>query len=125
MRLRPMRSPGLQVLQPTKRRRHIFGRGRVLWRRSPRSAPRSWFAPRGPRANRPSRRRFSPTRLAAHRKSLGLSAAAYAQLVGVSALTIYKWEAGATRPRPAQLEAIATVRSLGKREAAARLAQAG
>lgn len=69
------------------------------------------------------RRRFSPERLAAHRAKLELSAKDYARLVGVSALSIYHWESGKTRPRPAQLEALAQVRSLGKREAAAKLAQ--
>jgi DNA-binding transcriptional regulator YiaG len=66
-------------------------------------------------------RRFSAKRLAAQRQKLGLSAADFAKLIGVSALTIYKWESGKTRPRDKQIEAIATVRSLGKREAAQRL----
>lgn len=65
--------------------------------------------------------RFSPTRFAAQRKKLGLSAADFANLLGVSSLSVYKWEAGKTRPRRAQLEAIAAARGLGKREAAARL----
>lgn len=65
--------------------------------------------------------RFSPTRLATQRKNLGLSAADFARLLGVSSLSVYKWESGKTRPRRAQLEAIAAVRGLGKREAAARL----
>lgn len=68
--------------------------------------------------------RFSPQRLAAHRAKLGLSARDYATLVGVSALSIYKWESGSTRPRAAQLLAIAEVRKLGAREAHARLAEA-
>lgn len=66
--------------------------------------------------------RFSPQRLAAHRAKLGLSAKDYASLVGVSALSIYKWESGNTRPRTTQLPAIAAVRKLGLREAQARLA---
>ncbi|WP_162594420.1 helix-turn-helix domain-containing protein [Variovorax sp. PBL-E5] len=68
--------------------------------------------------------RFSPQRLAAHRAKLDLSAKDYATLVGVSALSIYKWESGSTRPRAAQLPAIAEVRKLGAREAHARLAGA-
>ena len=68
-----------------------------------------------------TRRRFSPARLAAHRQKLGLSAAEYGQLVGVSGQSIYKWEQGGARPRAAQLESLAKVRSLGKREARARL----
>src|SRR4051812_48896582 len=36
--------------------------------------------------------RFSPTRLASQRKKLGLSAASFAKLLGVSGLSVYKWE---------------------------------
>lgn len=66
-------------------------------------------------------RRFSAGRLAAHRSKLGLSAAAYGKLVGVSGQTIYHWEQGKARPRAAQLESLASVRSLGKREVADQL----
>ena len=66
------------------------------------------------------RLRFSPARLAAHRKKLEFSAAQYAQLVGVSTLTIYNWERGG-RPRDARLKALAAVRGLGKRAALARI----
>lgn len=69
-----------------------------------------------------TKRRFSATRLAAHRAKLGLSAASYGQLVGVSGQTIYHWEHGKARPRTAQLESLASVRDLGTREAAERLA---
>jgi len=65
--------------------------------------------------------RFSPTWLRAHRAKLGLSAADYARLVGVSGLTIYNWEKGQNKPRAAQLEKLAEVRGLGKREAIARI----
>lgn len=67
------------------------------------------------------RRRFSAARLAAHRQKLGLSAAEYGKLAGVSGQSIYKWEQGGTRPRTAQIESLAKVRALGKREARARL----
>lgn len=67
--------------------------------------------------------RFSPQRLAAQREKLGLSAAAMGALLGVSAQSVYHWESGKTRPRPAQLAAIAELRKIGKREAKARLAQ--
>ncbi|QFZ83264.1 helix-turn-helix domain-containing protein [Variovorax paradoxus] len=67
------------------------------------------------------KRRFSANRLAAHRAKLGLSAAIYGQLVGVSGQTIYHWEQGKARPRAAQLERLATVRELGAREIAERL----
>lgn len=69
-------------------------------------------------------RRFSPARLAAQRRKLGLSAADFAALLGVSGQSVYKWEHGEARPRARQLEAIASLRTIGKREAAARLAKA-
>ena len=68
-------------------------------------------------------RRFSATRLAAQRRKLGLSAADFAALIGVSGQSVYKWEHGEARPRARQLEAIAALRGIGKREAATRLAQ--
>ena len=66
-------------------------------------------------------RRFSAARLAAQRQKLGLSAADFATLLGVSGQSVYKWEHGESRPRARQLEAIAAVRGIGKREAQARL----
>jgi transcriptional regulator with XRE-family HTH domain len=68
--------------------------------------------------------RFSAKSLAAQRKRLGLSAAALARLLGVSALSVYKWESGNTRPRAKQIQAIAALRGMGKREAAQRLESA-
>ncbi len=65
--------------------------------------------------------RYSAKSLAAQRRRLGLSAAALARLLGVSALSVYKWESGNTRPRAKQIEAIAALRGMGKREAAQRL----
>src|SRR6478735_816222 len=62
--------------------------------------------------------RFSAKGLATQRKRLGLSAASVAKILGVSALSVYKWESGKTRPRARQIEAIATLRGMGKREAA-------
>ena len=69
--------------------------------------------------------RFSPTRLAGQRQKLGLSVANMAKLLGVSSVSLYKWESGQSRPRRAQLEAIAAVRGIGKREAMERLAMLG
>jgi len=68
--------------------------------------------------------RFSAKGLAAQRRRLGLSAANVAKILGVSALSVYKWESGKTRPRARQLEAIAQLRRMGKREAMAKLAAA-
>jgi DNA-binding transcriptional regulator YiaG len=66
--------------------------------------------------------RFRVGGFKAHRERLGLSAADYAKLIGVSALSVYKWEGGQARPRAKYLPAIAAVRKMGKREATARLA---
>ena len=65
--------------------------------------------------------RFSARSVKAQRAKTGLSAADYALLVGVSALTIYNWEHGKSRPRKEQLAAFASLRGIGKREAARRL----
>lgn len=65
--------------------------------------------------------RFRADGLKSHRAKLGISAAEYGKLVGVSALTIYHWESGKSRPRKAQIPKIVAVRGLGKREAMARL----
>jgi DNA-binding transcriptional regulator YiaG len=65
--------------------------------------------------------RFSPKWVKADRKRLGISAADYARLVGVSALTIYNWESGKSKPRDKQRAAWAAVRGIGKREAMQRL----
>jgi DNA-binding transcriptional regulator YiaG len=70
-------------------------------------------------------RRFSVTRLATTRRKLGLSAADFGALIGVTGQSVYKWEAGESRPRAKQLEAIAAVRGIGKREAASRLQAIG
>jgi DNA-binding transcriptional regulator YiaG len=66
--------------------------------------------------------RFRVAGFATLRKKLGLSAAEMGKLLGVSAQSVYHWETGKSRPRAAQLAAIAAVRKLGKREVSARLA---
>jgi DNA-binding transcriptional regulator YiaG len=65
--------------------------------------------------------RFSARSVQAQRRRTGLSAADYGRLVGVSALTIYNWEQGKTRPRKEQLAALVELRGIGKREAQAKL----
>lgn len=67
------------------------------------------------------RLRFRASGFATLRKKLGLTAKQMGLLVGVSALTVYKWEHGTSKPRAKQLSAIAATRSLGKREAMAQL----
>ena len=69
--------------------------------------------------------RFSARSVKAQRARLGLSAKYFGRLVGVSALTVYSWESGKSRPRKKQLAALAAVRRLGKREARKRLEMIG
>ncbi len=67
--------------------------------------------------------RFTAKGLRSQRKRLGLSAADYGKLVGVTGQSIYSWEHGISRPRKQQVARIALIRHLGKREALARLEQ--
>jgi DNA-binding transcriptional regulator YiaG len=67
--------------------------------------------------------RFSAKGFAAQRRRLGLTAAATAKLLNVSVQSVYMWEDGKTRPRASQLPAIASLRKMGKLEAAKRLAE--
>jgi len=69
--------------------------------------------------------RFVAKGLKSQRSRLGLSAADYGRLVGVTAQSVYNWEGGNATPRGDQLARIAALRSIGKREAMARLEQAG
>jgi len=66
-------------------------------------------------------RRFSSQRLVSHREKLGISAADYAALVGVSGQTVYNWEQGRSRPGERQLAALVGVRGISRREALKRL----
>ena len=68
-----------------------------------------------------SKVRFSAKGLNSRRQKLGLSAGDMGSLLGVSAQTIYNWEAGTTRPRGPQVEAIAALRAMGKRQILAKL----
>jgi DNA-binding transcriptional regulator YiaG len=66
--------------------------------------------------------RFGAKGLATKRQRLGLSAAELGAILGVSAQTIYNWEAGKSKPRQQQMAAIAALRKMGKKEARAQLA---
>ena len=66
-------------------------------------------------------RRFSAKGLASQRRRLGLSAANFGLLVCASSQSIYNWEEGKVRPRAKHLPAIAALRTMGRKEAAARL----
>lgn len=65
--------------------------------------------------------RFSAKGLQSQRSRLGLSAIEFGKLIGVSSQTIYNWEQEATRPRAEQLNRLAALRKIGKREAGERL----
>jgi len=67
--------------------------------------------------------RFVPKGLRSQRARLGLSAAEYGKLAGVTQQSIYNWESGTTRPRAEQIPRLAALRALGIREARARLDQ--
>ncbi len=66
--------------------------------------------------------RYSAKNLASLRKKLGLSAADFGKLLGVSGASIYLWEEGKTRPREKSMPAIARVRAMGKKTALEALA---
>jgi DNA-binding transcriptional regulator YiaG len=67
--------------------------------------------------------RFSAKGLRSQRQRLGLSAANYGKLIGITGQTIYSWEQETSRPRQQQVAKIASLRHLGKREALTRLEQ--
>jgi DNA-binding transcriptional regulator YiaG len=80
-------------------------------------------APAQPAEVDTERVRFSAKGLRSQRQRLGLSAANYGRLIGVTGQTIYSWEGETSRPRKQQVAQIASLRNLGKREAQARLEQ--
>ncbi len=65
--------------------------------------------------------RFSAKGLAAQRSRLGLSAEEAGLLIGTSSQSIYNWEQGQSRPRKSYMPALAALRKLGKKQAAAAL----
>jgi DNA-binding XRE family transcriptional regulator len=65
--------------------------------------------------------RFVAKGLRSHRARLGLSARDLGKLVGVSAQSVYSWEAGKALPRREQIAKIAAIRIMGKREALRKL----
>ncbi len=66
-------------------------------------------------------RRFSPKTLQSQRERLGLSATDVGLLVGATGQSIYNWERGSAVPRQKNLAAIAALKTLGKKSAAAHL----
>jgi len=69
--------------------------------------------------------RFSLKGFKTLRAKLGLSAADFGRLAGVSAQSVYNWEQGKAVPQRQQRLVLAELRSLGKRAAAARLEALG
>jgi DNA-binding transcriptional regulator YiaG len=69
-------------------------------------------------------RRFGAARLAAHRNKLGLCAAAYGKLVGMSGATIFNWEQSKSPPNAQRPQQLASVRALGKRAVLEQLSSA-
>lgn len=69
-------------------------------------------------AERPGRKRsFNADRLKAKRQALGMSQAQMARLLGISSLSLWKWESGQVTPRASMLERYFAAMSMGKREA--------
>ncbi len=64
---------------------------------------------------------FSAKSFSSQRKRLGLSAAEMGTLLGVSGQSVYKWEKNLARPRASQMPAILSLRTMGKKQAAAHL----
>lgn len=87
-------------------------------RKATRAAPRGAQAETLPTDASTVQRRFSPTRLAAHRKRLAISAESMGKLIGVSGASIHQWESGKTRPRAQFMPAIAALRTLTPKTAA-------
>lgn len=96
---------------------------KVLHKVAARQASAGEVAARSASASGGRKRRFQfdAKALAAKREQLGISQQAMAVLLGVSALSVYKWESGRVTPRTSQLERIQSVLKMGKREATARL----
>jgi len=70
------------------------------------------------------RTRISAAGIRTLRSKLGLSAADFGKLAGVSGQSIYHWEQEKSVPRKSQLPKLIALRGLGKKEARARLDQA-
>jgi DNA-binding XRE family transcriptional regulator len=65
---------------------------------------------------------FTAERLKTQRARLGLTQEQMARLLGVSSLSIWKWESGGAVPRASRVPRILQLLALGKREALALLA---
>lgn len=68
-------------------------------------------------------RRFRAQGVKTHRQRLGLSAEDFGKLLGVTSQAVYGWEQGKSRPRPDKLAKLIELRTIGRRQATARLAE--
>ena len=60
--------------------------------------------------------KFNASRFAELRNKWGITQVQMAQLLGVSSISVLKWEKGTSNPRVAQLDRIAPLMKLGKRQ---------
>jgi len=79
-------------------------------------------------AEAPAKRRgrafvFRHEALVAKRQAFDMTQKEMAQLLGVSSLSVYKWETGKVTPRDAQLARVREVLKMGVREARRQIAQ--
>ncbi len=75
-------------------------------------------------SGKPSRKvTFTAERLKAQRARLGLTQEQMGQLLGVSSLSIWKWESGGAAPRSSRVPDIMKKLAMGKREAQTRIEQ--
>lgn len=108
-----------QIAMLKRRAQAVEQQLRVLGKRGPKAAPAAASHDDG---GVPPSFRFSAKGLKSHRKRLGLSAHDCGLLLGASGQSVYKWEDGKARPRARHLPAIASLRTLGRKDAAKMLA---
>ena len=104
-----------------KKRQHSYEKVGRSTSRSP-TRPMNALKPDMGAPNGHALKRFGPKGLISLRRRLGLSAEELGRLVQTSAQSIYNWEGGKVRPRERQQHLIASLRGVGKKEVAARLA---
>lgn len=65
--------------------------------------------------------RYSARSVIAQRKRLGLTAVDFGRLAGVTDQSVFNWERGTSHPRAEQINALVSLRTVGKRAAIRRL----
>lgn len=74
-----------------------------------------------PQTSGRSKTRFQARGLVSLRKRLGLSQADLGKLIGCSGNSVFNWESGKAKPQQRQIDTLASIRGIGKREALRRL----